>query len=302
MAKWALESGLFVSPKISFLAEGYGNYNYLIEEKGQKFILRIKKNKEEQFIDSLEREFIFLEYFNQKGISFVPKIPYFSKKNNFQIQTFLEGEKVSQENLTDQQIELFAKQLYELFSLNIEDFFRFCQSKNHPKLIYYNPIESLKIYGFNRFNEAKKGDIDMGILGWINKKLTENYNFLEKSTKTEKYGFNWGDVQSKLFVNKNEEIFFYDFEHAMISIGSDLTYIKIHGKFDDRQFTHLIRCYSKYSGESVKDVMEEISDNEKIIRVNDVVWAVMKWSQSAKKEDKEKFKELTYRRIKLADE
>ncbi len=298
--KLTLESGLFTDPIISFFAEGYGNYNYLIEEKGRKFVLRIKKSKEVQFVDSLEKEFIFLKYFNQKGIDFVPEALYFSKKNNFQIQTFLEGKKVSQKDFTNQQIELFAKQLYELFSLSVDDFFKFCHSKKYPEPSLYNPVKSLEIYGFNRFNEVKKGAVDIEVIRWISEKLKENYNFLKENAKVQRYGFNWGDVQSKLIVSKEGNMFFYDFEHAMISMEPGLSCIKIHGKFDDSQFANLIQSYAKFSGENKRDILEKININEKMIRISDVVWAVMKWSQSMNKEDREKFKELSYKRIKLA--
>ncbi len=297
----ALESGLFINPTISFLAEGYGNYNYLIEEEKQKFVLRIKKSKEAQFVDSLEKEFIFLEYFNQKGINFVPKALYFSKKNNFQIQTFLEGEKVSQKNFTNQQIELFAKQLYELFSLSVDEFYEFCKLHGYKIPEKRDQIESLRIYGFNRFKETDKKKIDNSVVEWIKKNLTENNKILKKSEKKRKYGFRWGDVQGELIINKDDEMFFYDFEHTGIKEGKDLCYIKIHGKFSDNQFAHLAQCYAKHHGESVDELLEEVNESEKIIRVNDVVWAAMKWSQSVNKEDEEKFKELTYKRIKLAE-
>ncbi len=299
--KLALGSELFVDPKISFLAEGYGNYNYLIEEGGQKFVLRIKKSKEAQFADSLEREFIFLQYFNQKEINFVPKALYFSRKNNFQIQTFLEGEKVAQKDFTNQQIELFAKQLHELFSLDIDEFYKFCELHGYKIFEKRDQIASLKIYGFNRFKETDKKKIDNSIAEWIKRNLRENHEILKKSQKRRRYGFLWGDVQGKLIINKNGEMFFYDFEHTRIENGKDLCYIKIHGKFDDNQFAHLVRCYAKYSGEGIENISEEMDQSEKITRVNDVVWAAMKWSKSEDEKDKERFKELTYKRIKLAE-
>lgn len=55
-----LKSSLVTNPKVSFLAEGHGNSNYLIEENNKKFVFRVKKSNEIQFIDSLEREYTFL--------------------------------------------------------------------------------------------------------------------------------------------------------------------------------------------------------------------------------------------------
>jgi hypothetical protein len=46
-------------PEISYLSEGFGNYNYFIREGNARYVLRIKKSVEAQFQDSLEREYIF---------------------------------------------------------------------------------------------------------------------------------------------------------------------------------------------------------------------------------------------------
>jgi len=80
------QSSLVKNPKISFLGEGYNNYNYLIEENNERFVFRIKKNNEDQFNDSLEREYVFLKFFESQGINFCPKVVYYNKDENFQLK------------------------------------------------------------------------------------------------------------------------------------------------------------------------------------------------------------------------
>ena len=38
-----IQSSVVKNPDVSFLAEGFGSYNYLVEENGKKLVFRIKK-------------------------------------------------------------------------------------------------------------------------------------------------------------------------------------------------------------------------------------------------------------------
>ncbi len=296
--KLAISSGLVKDPEVSFFAEGYGNYVYLIQENDQKLVLRIKKSNEKQFIDSLEKEYAFLRYFESKGITFCPRALFYNKKDNFLIENFIEGEKISQNDLSNEQIDLFAKQLYDLFQLSSVEFFDFCKNHKLKKFEYSSPIDSLKTYGFKRFNEADKKQIPEDVIVWVQDKLNKNLESLNKrSSRDGHIGFAWGDVQSEMIIDDSGGINFYDFEHARISQSSDLSYIKIHGIFSDSQFDYLIDRYSHYSKKSKKVLLKEINTTEKIIRVNDVVWAVRKWADT----QEEEFKKMTYERIKSVE-
>lgn len=292
-----IKSCVFKNPNVFFLAEGFGNYNYLVEENGKKLVFRIKKKNEKQFSDSLEREYVFLKFFESYGIDFCPKVIYYNKEENFLIEKFIEGIKISQKDFSNEQIDLLAKQLYKLFSLNVNDFYNFCRNNSLRIFDYKNPIKSLKEYGFNRFEEVKKAKIDNYVISWIKERLDNNLKYLQEVEDLGKFGFSWGDIQSDVIIDNFGKMNFYDFEFVSISKSPGLTYIKIHGKFKNTQFDYLVDRYSYYSKESKKLILKRIHNYEKIIRVNDVVWAAMKWAQT--KEDK--FKELTYKRIKLAN-
>jgi len=292
----AVGSLLVKDPRISFLAEGYNHYAYLIEEKSEKLVLKIKKNDEPQFKDTLERKYVFLRYFESKGINFCPKAVFYDNEKKFSIEKLIEGKKISQKDFTEKQIDLFVKQLYDLFSLNVSEFFDFCKEEGFKKFEYENPIESLNRYGFTRLNYAKKGNIPKDAIEWMEDKLDENLQYLSQSdTNIKQLGFSWGDIKSNVFIDDLGNMTFYNFDHVSIAQSPGLAYIKIHGAFNDSQFDYLIDRYSYYFKKDRKTVSEEIIANEKIIRVNDVVWAAMKWAET--KEDK--FKNLTYERMKL---
>ncbi len=294
----AISSSLVRDPKISFLTEGLGNINFLVEEEGKKFVLRIKKNKEKQFNDSLEKEYTFLRYLESKEINSCPKALYYNKEKNFLIETFLEGKKVSQGDFTDKQIDSYVKQSYEIFNLSISDFINFCGKNNLKAIEDVNPQRSLEIYGFNRFDEINKKSIDPKVIDWLKKNLDNSLQSLSQIKQLNIKGFYIGDLQSEVIINNQGNIKFYDFEHAKIKHAWGLTYIKIHGKFNKVQFSYLIDRYCYYFKRNKEEALKQIRIEEKIVRVNDVVWAAMMWNQT----QKEEFKELTYKRMKLVEE
>ncbi len=296
VAELAKRSSLVSSPNVVFLAEGFGNENYLLEENGQKFVLRLKKSTEPQFLDSLEKENSFLRYFENEGIDFCPRALFYDYDKNYLIENFIEGELVSQRDLSNDQIDSFARQLHKLFTLDVSAFVAFCKSNGLRFYDYVDPIESIKLYGFNRFEEAKKGTLPEEITVWIETTLKENLKYLENVNKAERrLGFAWGDIQSKLIIDTDGKINFYDFEHACISNFFGLSYIKIHGNFSPDQLSFLIERCAYYFKCSKESLTLDMKANEKIIRTNDVVWAAMKWVNTENK----KFKDLMYKRIDL---
>lgn len=296
--KLALKSKLFENPKVSFLAEGHGNYNYILVEKDKKYVLRIKKSKEKQFINSLEKEYHFLTFFESEGINFCPKALFYSKEDNFLIENFLEGELLPQSKFNDDQIKLFAKQLNELFNLDISKFEIFCKKNNFRNYLFNDPISSLKKFGFGRFDLFKNSDLDKEILNWIEKNLNDNLNFFNSNSFSNK-GFSWGDIQTDVLVNSEGKMFFYDFEFVSISTEVGFSYIKIHGNFNEIQFDKLLDYYSKFSNIPVENLNSEILFHEKITRVNDVVWAAMMWHNNLGLKEENFYKQLIFKRIKL---
>lgn len=297
--QWLVEDGHLNNPEVSFLAEGFGNYNFLAIEADKKYVVRVKKSTEVQFKDSLEREYVFLSYVYEQGIRFCPKPIYYDKERDYFIQEFLDGVTVFQNNFTDDQIDLFAKQLNELFELPVDKFYDFCEEKGVRQFKALTAKEDIQKYGINRFKLCDGQIVGKDVMTWIEINLQENINYIlsKPEPKLEDKGFSWGDVQSHVIINKEQEMFFYDFEHVQIRSVQDLLYIKIHGKFSKEQYNLLVDSYAKYSGHTTSTLIEIMNKEERIIRVNDVIWAAMKWTQEG-----DKFSELTEKRIRLADD
>lgn len=285
------------NPEVSFLAEGYGNYNYLVQEGDTKYVLRIKKSGEVQFVDSLEKEYIFLKYFKSQGINFCPDVYFFDHEENFLVEGFLEGTELSQKDFSNKHIDLFASQLCGLYTLDVSGFSSFCIKNKCKEFKYESPLVSLDKYGFERFEEARKAGLDDVFCGWIEKHLKINLSYLETIEREEEPGFNWGDIQSTVIVKGEQNMFFYDFEHATISNSFGLPYIKIHGTFNNSQFDFLVERCSFYFNKTVPELIDKIKAEERVIRTNDVVWAAMMWAKTGD----DKFKNKMLERIELAE-
>lgn len=293
------------TPKISFYKSGYGNYIYLLEEKNnlkneykKKYIVKFKKKSELQFKDSLKKEFLLLKFFEEKKINFTPKVYYYNDLENFLIEEFIEGEEIRVSDFNDSEIDIYTKQLNKFFNQNVNEFIKF--SKKHNFEIKVNDeIESLKIYGFNRFQEVNISTIGKRKYNLIFERLNENLFFLTRNKNDKdisKIGFNWGDVQGRVIKSSNK-LFFFDFEHLQFSRSRELAYIKIHLKLTDENFRKLIGFYSKYSRIPTGKLYEQIHFEERIIRANDVVWAAMKYSKT----NSENFLKILNKRIKLLE-
>jgi len=293
----ARKSSLVSNPTVSFLAEGFGNENYLLEEAGKKFVLRMKKSTESQFLDSLEKEYSFLSYFEHAGVDFCPRALFFDPDENVLIEHFIEGALVSQADFSDEQIDQFAQQLHTLFTLDVSAFRTFCEQKPCTYFGYVDPIESLQVYGFNRFAEAKAGQLPSEVIQWGEKSLEENLDYLKRMKQSERSrGFAWGDIQSSLIIDNDGKLHFYDFEHACIADSFGLSYIKIHGSFTPTQLDFLIERCAEYFKSSKESLVRDMNAHEKIVRTNDAIWAALQWSTTGKQE----FADLMHHRIELA--
>jgi hypothetical protein len=280
------------------MSAGFGNYNYLVQEGNNKYVLRIKKGTETQFSDSLEREYIFLKYFTTKGIDFCPQVYYYDKKDKFLLESFLTGTETAQKDLSHTQIDLFAKQLHRMYSLDVSEFSEFCQENQCQEFGYVSPLESLQTYGFARFERARQLGLETEASAWIETRLNNNLSYLETTQdKNQELGFDWGDIQSNVIIGNDGQMFFYDFEHATISNSFGLCYVKIHGSFTETQFTHLVDRCAFYFDTSTKTLIDQIRSEEIITRVNDVVWAAMMWAET----NEMKFKKIMEARINLVE-
>lgn len=284
------------NPSISFLACGYGNDNYRIDDGDNTYVCRVKKTTE--FPDSLRNEYTLFLFLENQGYDFCPRAIHLNSEETILIESYITGDELRHEQFSDAQITQFAEQLYSLENLNISELHNFCTQNNLPQLPITTPVDSLQKYGFDRFNTVNPDIVDSEIIEWLQTHLRACYDTVTSTINSEEPHVEWGDVQGSVLLDQDSNMYFFDFEHAMIGYGTDLSYVKIHSSFSPQQFATLIKSYTELSNQSEAEVWRKITQEEQITRVNDVVWAAMKWSETNDKS----FKTLTYERQKLVSD
>jgi hypothetical protein len=233
------------------------------------------------------------------GYNFVPKIISYDSEHDIHVESFVGDRNISLKDLGKKQLDIFAKQLSIIHKLPIEKYYEFCIERGFDEPKIASPIDSLKKFGYERYKIVKKLCPDDVVKKWIEINLHRNLIALKNTPKTRPH-LKWGDIGENLRTGKSG-LYFIDWEFSELGYGNELAYIKIHSHLSPEKFKYLVASYADANGKSIKSVMADIEREERITRVNDVIWAAMKWGQSKTTSDVEKYRKLTYDRIKLIE-
>lgn len=293
----------FTDSEIELIKLGHNRATYSISTKNNKRYV-IKKGNDNKDLGAVNLTDVKVQTFlRQMGCDFVPEIIYWDKSQDFHIESYVGNQDIDFNDLNEAELTTFAKQLTLVHSFTIEQYTDFCKQNNFEKPEVSSPIDHLNIYGFDRFDIAKKLCTDTKVIEWLDYNLRQNLKILQsKNASSNTPHLRWGDIGENLRKDK-DKLYFIDWEFSELGYNSELSYIKIHSHLSLEKFNLLVSLYEKYSPEvkTHKEILESINFSERLTRVNDVVWADMKWGQSELTEDIEKYKELTYKRIGLAE-
>jgi len=242
------------------------------------------------------------KYFEEKGIEFVPKVISFNEELGILIETSVGETHIKICNLENNLLDIFVEQLVNIHNLDYKEFLAFCKVNSFDVPQVTSPTESLERFGIKRFKRAKATCPDVEVINWIQPKLEKNIEIVKAIIHFDIPNINWGDIGGNTRTD-GEKIWFIDFEYSSVGYGNELAYFKIHSHPTEEQFKYIVNKYSGYSKTDVNDVFEEIKSDELIIRVNDVIWAAMKWGEN-KSDDQlsKKYENLTFERMKLCEE
>lgn len=296
IATYLQEHGLMAQPQVTLLGEGYSNQNYLATDGENSFVCRIRKSNEAQFADALARENTAYRFFTAQGLDFCPQVIHFDEQNHILIISFLPGRLTKLTDLTHEQLDTFARQLYAIHALNIDTFEAFCAEHSLPTLPRVSKQESLQMYGFERFKHVQEQVVGKEVYAWINSRLSKAKTYVEHIPSDENMNIVWFDVQSEVMID-GDSVSFFDFEFVHIASSNELTYIKETKQLSDQQFKYLVSCYSSYSNQKLADLRKNIINTIPVARLLEVIWAAMKWSETGDTH----FKDLTYERIERAE-
>ncbi len=282
---------------ISLIKSGYQRDVYLCSLVKKKYVARVGKPHGFEDI-SIRNEVCILQFLESMHITFTPKVLHYNKTLDISIEEFVGTHHVSFKELTTTDVDLIAKQLVTIHQLPVKDFRAFCKKENFPLPKTLSEKASIDIFGTKRFAQAVKTCPDKKVLAWIAPRLKVNVKEASRKNSKGSEHLVWGDVGSNTRSATNQ-IFFIDWEFARVQHSPELAYIKIHSHPRAPLFRALVKAYAKYSHISEQTLYEKIAREEKIIRVNDVIWAAMKWGESVGTAEEKKYQLLTYKRMKL---
>jgi len=293
-----LAQGYFQNCKIEPLKKGFNRNIYRLTTNDNKKYIVKKGKKTKDSGSSQTNDIISQNFIHHMGHRFTPKIVYYDNNNDLIVETYVGDSKRCNE-LDNKWLDIFAKQLSIVHNLPVADFYQFCFDHGFDEPQISRPIDHINTYGLERYKIVKKLCDDEFVKNWIEKNLQQNLKEMPNVDKLQSHIL-WGDIGENIR-NDASKLYFIDWEFSRLGYGSELSYIKIHSHLSHKKFDYLVSRYAFYSSKTIKELSDEIKNSEKIIRTNDVIWAAMKWSQAESPDDIEKYKNLTYNRIKLAD-
>ena len=283
---------------ITSLKHGQNYDVFLLQTSSNKYVAHVGRGKRDSG-SSLSNSFKSLKYLEARDINFVPRIISFDNNEDILVETYVGEENIKFSDLSEEFLDIFVKQLVKIHSLDYKDFQNFCEENGYAILQIQTPLDGIQVFGLDRFKMVQRLCPDQTVINWIEPKLKENVLLLKTVVRAQTPGLRHGDIGDNIRI-ENKKIWIIDWELSSISSKRELTYIKIHSCSSPEQFKLIVKKYSYYSGLSINDLYNEIGVKEKVTRVNDVIWAAMKWGENKDNNaDAVKYKNLTYKRIKL---
>ena len=284
------------------IKEGFNHDVYRLKKGKKLYIAHIGRGKRDSG-SSLLKTYRVLKFLEFKKIVFVPRAISYSKKSDILIQSYVGTKNALFRSLNNKNVEKFVMQLYLIHVLDHKEYKKYCKKQNLPIPYIESGKQLIKRRGVNRFKIVKRLCPDRTVIKWIEVKLKKNINNVYRSSTSNKTHAHkphicWGDIGGNIRIGGGR-MYFIDWEFSSVGYGTELGYIKIHSHPTAKQFRQLVRLYSQHSEIPQKKILEGIKFGERITRVNDVIWAAMKWGEAETTLDIKKYKKLTFERIKI---
>ncbi len=299
--EYLINNNLFRKPKINTLGKGNIHNAWLIKEGKEKYCLLANNNiliKD----NGLERQYLNLKFLEDEKINFCSKPIFFDKKNKILIYTYIPGNTLNNKTINKTTINNIATNIYKIHNIPYKNYKKFTKKNNIKPLLPQTPIENLHQYGINRFKYIKKYNYDKNLTKWIESQLQETKKYVKELGYFKKnIIFDHADITKNNVIKNKQGIFFIDWEQAkyLYNIDYGLTYIYIHGGFNDREFMQLIELYASLEKLSPSILYNKVKELEKINKIKDIVWAAMVYTEVKFKKLKkdEYYKKIIDKRI-----
>jgi len=285
---------------IELINDGYNNRTYILNKDSTKYVGHVGK---QNIMDgsSLLNSFRLYKYLEENGYDFAPRVISFAADLNILIETYVGERDIGALDIEENILNVLIKQLVIIHSIDCKDFKTFCKSNNYSVPQTITPVDSIKRFGVERFERVKTLCPNNEVINWIYPRLENNITIAEAISTSGSPNIAWGDLGGDMRTD-GKKVWFIDAEYSSIGYDKELAYLKIHGHPTPNKFEFIVKKYSEYSGINENELHERIKIEELITRVNDVIWAAMKWGEN-KNDDRvsRKYKKLTFNRMKLCE-
>lgn len=255
-----------------------------------------------------------LHFLEKEGINFVPKCVLYDENENIIIESYVGNKDAFLGDLNKKQIDLAMKYMQKLNTIDYKKFVIFCKANKHkPIKPSGSAYKSIKKWGIDRFELAKKNGADDFIINWIEPRLKSNILAIKRKNKFKfwlKFNFSFkkkkmylihGDMGDNYRIGKGT-LDIIDWESARLArYGNGLPiFAFVHGGITLQQQEYMIKSYARKSKIPIKNIREQVNEGMRETMVNDVIWAAMRYSEMRQKKEKgwKKYYDITLERIK----
>lgn len=264
--------------KVSFLGRGHVNDNYLIEAKGDKFVLRLRREDIPKDKSNLSNEYKIYRFLEYKKYQWVPRPIFFDEAKPALIITFVPGKVTNIKRLSPQRLESLAARIAEYHSYTFKDFVQFCTKNDFSYSEPMTPKEDFARFELKRFDYIKRHLKDKGWINWLQMRIKEYKRLVDKSPLGKTNLIN-GDIHSNTFHDGKGNFWFIDWEQGRFSYYDDLGHI--YGGVTSMKDLNPVttKLYLKYAKKDMKTLKFEVAYSRYFKYVTNAIWALHRYAK-----------------------
>lgn len=264
--------------------DGHNNQNFIVKSGGEKYVLRKKKDISEDQ-DTLETERTVLEFMETESVDCAPRSIIYSPEDNIHVISYEGVEDVNVENLRNDDLAVWAKQVAKINQLTFGDYKEFCETNGYsysePRTIS-EEAEKWK----NDLDSIEESQRYADLLSFAEEKIRV-FEDLETGKESELFGLSHNDIPNSARMGEGR-LFLIDWEFSGFSGRpySDIGAIFAHNMLSEEQ-----KILVKEAYRDVFDVPEDFDNELKLTRnlrhLSSMIWCLGRVSQE--KGDTEKY-------------
>jgi len=257
---------------LQLIKRGQNATIYSVVAEGHTYVVRVGHSTK-QSGSSLERAFAVQQALFKNGYDHCAEVIMYDPVTDTSIERFAGGEQKPLPSYATAELDKFVTAVVNLHQFD---------TTLAQDVQIVNPLDDIKLYGIDRLALVRESlPQEQALVSFLETELNKNIDALKSHTSNVVKPFL---IHGDLGVNcllQSDKVVLIDWEHARLSFRNELEYIKIHSHPTPEQFVYIVQKYSEMMGISISDLEKEIQLHEQVTRLNDVIWAAMRWGQTA---------------------